>query len=500
MSAASIHIASPEPIADAIESGRLHDALVNVAGLAGAALTCKDGSPGEARHTMGQEQTTGLPLSYRARTLGHVLYDGNGDAAPIATAARAIATFLEHAVDREMAVSDLAEEMIVSYEELNMLYALLPNIATRVHASDVGTALVDETKRTLRCRRVSLLVLDDSRKNLKVLASHGLPADLHNLTIPVCGSISERAIAGEDCLIVNDRSFRPDLMELSRGEYESDAFAVVRVPLQAQGEAVGVLTATERMDDSEFMARDQKLLEGLAAMGASALLNCRLHGAINRQMVSTIRALASVIDAKDQYTHAHSARVAQLAVATVRKVGITDAETCREVELAGLLHDIGKIGISDTLLSKAGRLTPPEFKIVQRHTEIGAGIVQNVEGLDRVAQAIRHHHERYDGLGYPGGLAGQAIPFTSRVIAVTDVFDCLTSDRPYRKAIGTEQALKELDKSKGTQLDPTIVQAFIDVIRHETTLGAGHGDRHDASPAPALLQRRNSAFTSESGV
>lgn len=475
MSSNELHVISPESVADALRSGELASVLAGLSSLAGGTHTVQTDPVRSVRSSQMCSNT--VPVRYRTKQVGSVHFTSNGgDSEAIKTAARAAASLIEHAVDREMAVTDLAEEMIASYEELNMLYALLPNIATRVHAGEVGQALVEETRRTLRCERVSLLVLDDSRTTLRVLASHGLPPKVRDISIPIAGSITEKALTGENGLIVSDHALRLDLLELSRGEYEGNAFAVVRVPLEARGEPVGVLTATERIGDAEFTARDQKLLEGLAAMGASALLSCRLHGAINRQMISTIRALASAIDAKDQYTHAHSARVAQLAVATARSMGALDDDTCREVELAGLLHDIGKIGISDSILCKAGRLTPQEFKTVQKHAEIGAGIVKNVEGLERVAEAICHHHERYDGLGYPSGLSGQMIPIMSRLISVADVFDCMTSDRPYRKAIEMDRALAEIKKARGTQLDPAVVEAFLNIVVDETaSMASGTG-------------------------
>ncbi len=487
MSTGQLHIVSPDQISEAVKSGRLNEAILGIARLAGADLTTSDpptsNTAGPAAWDGGEE----VPVQYHGKSVGRVLHRSENGAESLQQAARAIASVLAHVVDRETAVGDLAEEMIACYEELNMLYSLLPSIATRVHASDIAEVLVDETMRTLHCRRVSLLMIDESRKNLKVLAARGLPDHVRNTTIPLAGTISGRAIDFDDCLIVNDLTKRPEISELSRGDYTSDVFAVIRVPLRAQGEAVGVLTVTDRADAAEFTARDRKLLEGLAAMGASALLNCRLHGTINRQMISTIQALASAIDAKDQYTHAHSARVAQLVLATARELGMTDAETCREVELAGLLHDIGKIGIPDAILSKAGRLTPEEFVTVQRHTEIGAGIVEHVQGLERVAQAVRHHHERYDGLGYPSGLARDAIPVTSRMIAIADVFDVLTSDRPYREAIGAEGALRELNRFKGTQFNPTIVDAFQRVIDRELAR-ARLNNGHDAEqPVTALL-------------
>lgn len=477
MSASQLHIVSPDQISEAVQSGRLNEAILGIAELVGADLTTDDPTTTGAAETTARDGVDELPIEYKGKPVGRVLYGDETGAKSLQQAARAIASVLSHVVGREAAVGDLAEEMIACYEELNMLYSLLPSIATRVHAADVADVLVDETMRTLHCRRVSLLVIDEARKNLIVLAARGLPDHVRNTTIPLAGTISERAIDFDDCLIINDLAEHPEISELSRGDYASNAFAVIRVPLRAQGEAVGVLTVTDREGTAEFTARDRKLLEGLAAMGASALLNCRLHGTINRQMISTIQALASAIDAKDQYTHAHSARVAQLVVATARELGMTDAETCREVELAGLLHDIGKIGIPDAILSKAERLTPEEFVTVQKHTEIGAGIVEHVEGLERVGQAVRHHHERYDGLGYPSGLARDGIPVTSRMIAIADVFDVLTSNRPYRKAVGAEEALRELNRFKGTQFDPAIVDAFQRVIDRELVrvrLNDGH--------------------------
>ena len=227
---------------------------------------------------------------------------------------------------------------------------------------------------------------------------------------------------------------------------------------------MGVLTATERAGTDEFSARDRKLLEGLSAMGASALLNCRLHQTVNRQMLDTIQALASVVDAKDHYTHDHSRRVSQLCVAAGKQLGIDDAATCREIELAGLLHDIGKIGISDAILSKTTRLTAEEFEVIKTHSQIGASIVENVQGLEAVAKAILHHHERCDGLGYPHGLDKDSIPISSKLISVADTFDALTSDRLYRKKVSKDKALQEIKKDRGTKLDPTVIDAFLAVI------------------------------------
>jgi putative nucleotidyltransferase with HDIG domain len=467
MSTAQLHLISPEQILDFVRSAPLHNALADIAGLAGAEFIIE--APPEPSTSVPSipPGSPDLPIRYAGRPLGRMLCHGNGHNPSLTQAARAMAHLLEHVLDREVAVADLADAMMISYEELNLLYSLLPKIASKVYPADIGEVLVAETARTLTCRRVSLLVLDESGRNLRVLASRGLPDHARNLSIPIDSSIAGRALTSSDLFVVDDIAKHPDLAAISLGRYESASFAVVRVPLRARGQAVGVLTATERAHGDEFTARDCKLLDGLSAMGASALMNCRLHTAVANQMMSTIQALASAVDAKDQYTHDHSARVAQLCVATARELGLNDATTLREVELAGLLHDIGKIGIPDSILSKSQPLTPAEYAVVKTHTDIGAGIVENVPGLERVAQAIRHHHERYDGLGYPDGLAGDSIPLAARLIAVADVYDSLTSDRPYRQAAGVEHALQEIAQSRGTQIDPTVIDALTAVVTRE---------------------------------
>jgi putative nucleotidyltransferase with HDIG domain len=300
-----------------------------------------------------------------------------------------------------------------------------------------------------------------------------VPSALQNLEIPLSESIAGHVLTDEDLLVVNDSADRWELAALSRGTYGGVSFAVIRLPLRAAGEPIGVLNVTERDGKDAFSARDRKLLEALSAMGASALLNCQLHASANRQMMGTIRALASAVDAKDHYTHSHSARVAQLALAAAEELKIQEVISLREVELAGMLHDVGKIGVPDAILSKADRLTAEEHAIVRSHAEIGARIVRQVDGFERVARAVLHHHERYDGLGYPFGLAGEEIPIAARIITVADVWDTLVSDRPYRKAVCFEAAMAEVHQCKGTHFDPRVADALATVLLEERERTAG---------------------------
>jgi putative nucleotidyltransferase with HDIG domain len=438
-----------------------------VARAIGAEVTIEEAGRAAEVKPPGGAGSTDLPIRYRGQPMGHVACCGGDAGRSVAQAAAGIASVCEHALDREMAVDDLAGAMTTSYEELHMLYTLLSEIAIRTDAAQIGELLVDETARTLNCGRVSLLVFDEQRENLRILAARGLPLEAEAACIRPSECLAGRVLGDDGLLVVDDISARPDLAALSRGKYHSDSFAIIRVPLNARGEAVGVLTATERLGAEEFTTRDRKLFEGISSIGASALLNCRLHSRVNRQMMSTIQALASAVDAKDHYTHDHSGRVAQLCVATAQQLGITDPTIRREVRLAGLLHDIGKIGIPDVILAKTEQLTPDEYVTIKAHVEIGAEIVEHVQGFERVAKAILHHHERYDGLGYPNGLAGSAIPLLSKLISAADVFDTLTSNRPYRVAMPAEEAVKELRRCKGTQQDPDVVEALITVVRRE---------------------------------
>jgi HD-GYP domain-containing protein (c-di-GMP phosphodiesterase class II) len=454
----------PEQLRHFAGSSSLCQAVRAIGRLADADVDMRAAGPGDTSTRPAGRGMQVIPICYRDLALGGVSYHAEGDASTTAQAARAIASLVEHAVDREMAVTDLAEAMNTDYEELNMLYTVMSEIVARRHPFEIGQVVVDETARILNCRRVSLLVLDEDRHCLQVLASRGLPLDVARTSIPLTGTIAGQVLFDEGFLLVNDPAERPDLAGKSRGTYRTQSFVVVRVPLLARGEPVGILTATERHDNTEFTCRDRRLVEGLSSLAASALLTCRLHNAADRQMIGTIKALASAVDAKDPYTHTHSARVADLCMQMAFRMGVTGFQPCREIELAGLLHDIGKIGISDLLLRKPNRLSAEEYEVMKLHPSIGARIVEQVKGLEGVAKIILHHHERHDGLGYPTGLAREEIPLGSRLIAVADTFDALTSDRSYRKGMSTRDALREMGRNSGTQLAPEMVKAFAALI------------------------------------
>ncbi len=191
--------------------------------------------------------------------------------------------------------------------------------------------------------------------------------------------------------------------------------------------------------------------------------NRRLIGALERGYVDTLRALAAAVDAKDPYTLGHSERVAALSVEIGRELALP-AAALTALEHGGLLHDIGKIGIPDGILAKPAPLTPGEMALVRAHSAIGAEIVARVEFLREAMPAIRSHHERFDGTGYPDGLRGEAIPLIARIVNIADTWDACTSRRPYQEAIPPEVVVAILDGLRGAQTDPRMHDALLRVL------------------------------------
>ena len=175
---------------------------------------------------------------------------------------------------------------------------------------------------------------------------------------------------------------------------------------------------------------------------------------------STLITLVNALDARDTETEGHSERVTYYTLELAKLMGITDKKFLKTLKIAALLHDIGKIGIPDSILRKPGKLTEEEWQIMKQHSLLGYKIIKNIKQLNDVAQIVLHHHEKYDGSGYPVGLRGEEIPLGSRIFAVADTMDAMTSDRPYRKALTFEQTAEELKKWSGKQFDPQVVDAF----------------------------------------
>jgi diguanylate cyclase (GGDEF)-like protein/putative nucleotidyltransferase with HDIG domain len=208
----------------------------------------------------------------------------------------------------------------------------------------------------------------------------------------------------------------------------------------------------------------------------------------NRLSSAVVEVLSTALDIRDKMTHRHARRVARMAAAVAREIGLTEQQVL-EIEYAAALHDIGKIGVADSILRKAAPLDDEEWKDMRRHSELGYEILNGIDFLRDAAEIVWAHHERYDGNGYPRGLAGEEIPLGARVFGVVDAYDAMTSRRPYRQAMSRDQACIEIASNAGTQFDPQVVEAFLVMIRHSPEGMYESGDTfRTAAKRPAKAQ------------
>jgi putative nucleotidyltransferase with HDIG domain len=256
--------------------------------------------------------------------------------------------------------------------------------------------------------------------------------------------------------------FTAAAMQIAKGQFGT------RVDVRAKNE-LGELAETFNYMSSALQAYDQET-KGL-------------YGSLEEGYLETIVSLANSIDSKDPYTRGHSQRVADLSVEIGREMGMGERQL-KQLRYGGILHDIGKIGVPESLLGKGTRLTEEEMVIMREHPTIGDSIIQPVSFLSAVRPAARNHHERWDGTGYPDGLKGDAIPLIARIVNCADTFDACTSTRPYQKALPLDQAMAILEKLRATQLDPKVLDALRRVVAKKGVLVEGQAERAKLASAP----------------
>ncbi len=240
--------------------------------------------------------------------------------------------------------------------------------------------------------------------------------------------------------------------------------ARVAVPIRRNGEVFGALTAGAPAH-RRFGGRELAVLSDVAVLAGAAVAHAEQRSAILPRARARVLALVEAIDARDGYTAAHSQTVVRLTRALGKRLSLS-APDLLELELAALLHDLGKLAIPDAILNKPAALDPEEQLLMRQHAQWGAAILTNAPGLQAVATIVRCHHERWDGTGYPSRLAGDRIPIASRLVTVCDAYDAMTSDRCYRKALAQRPALEELRAGAGSQFDPALVE-LLPAILHE---------------------------------
>lgn len=317
----------------------------------------------------------------------------------------------------------------------------------------------------LGARWCALRVLDENTGELVLKASLGMSPKLQERVARVRpeGNLLGEVLQRGEPIVVED---------LAAGEsgghlpyYALEMRALIVAPVKTGGKVLGTLKVYSPVP-RRWSEEEVEYLGTVAAQIGLALENARLYSSLREYYLSTVQALAAALEAKDVYTRGHSIRVAKWARSCAHILGLSDEEE-EQVYLAGLLHDLGKIGIQEEILLKPGLLTPEERKEMQAHPEIGARILEPARFPAAVILAVRHHHEDYGGGGYPAGLQGEEIPLLARIIRVADAYDAMTSARPYRQAFTPEEAREELKRCAGRQFDPRVVEAFLQIPQEE---------------------------------
>jgi len=240
--------------------------------------------------------------------------------------------------------------------------------------------------------------------------------------------------------------------------------AYIAVPIYLQGVPMGVLCLVNRLDKKALQGESLQML-GLLVKKLDTLLDNRaVHAALADSMNETLIALVRSLEARDRYTKDHSSRVSRLSVLFASELGL-DEDSIQLIRTGGLLHDIGKVGIADSVLLKPGRYTDQEYAIMKAHPAIGDSILTNMDTLARERLIVRHHHERWDGKGYPDKIGSLEIPFEARIVCVADAIDAMTTHRVYRQAKPLSFCVEQLEYASGTQFDPQVVAVALDVIQ-----------------------------------
>jgi putative nucleotidyltransferase with HDIG domain len=241
------------------------------------------------------------------------------------------------------------------------------------------------------------------------------------------------------------------------------------VALRAEKDVIGTLSVGRARGalKEPFLEADVRLLKSVAEMAGTAIHRSRLHQDLQDSYIDLVRTLVRALDARDAYTSGHSERLAEWCESTARLLGCNDDDEIQLIRWGALLHDIGKIAIPDAILRKPAGLTDDEWAIMHEHPITGEEILKPVDRMRAVSQVLRHHHERWDGTGYPDGLRGDAIPLSARILAVVDAYSAIRDDRPYKAARTHDEAVLELRRSAGAQFDPRVVDAFCRMLERQ---------------------------------
>ncbi|HNY12778.1 MAG TPA: GAF domain-containing protein [Candidatus Wallbacteria bacterium] len=355
------------------------------------------------------------------------------------------------------------EQMEKKIKEMSMLFEVSRTLTSTLDLDNVLELIVSISAQLMEAKVAFLRLLDENTNELIVKASYGMPDNYFKTRkMAVNEGISGIVISTKEPVAIFNISESPEVKDQSYLK-SLGLVSILSVPLIVKDRAIGVISCFFKKHH-HFSQSEITLLQTLASHASVAIENAKLYGDMQKNYTSTITALSAAIDAKDHYTHGHSKNVMEYSVAIAQQLKLTKDEI-ETIRFAGLLHDIGKIGISEVILQKKSSLTDDEFGVISNHPKLGMEIMNKVDFLKKISPLTYHHHEKYDGTGYPDHLKGDDIPLGARILNLADSFDVMTTSRTYKTAMSFENAIVEVERCSGTQFDPKVVDAFKNVIK-----------------------------------
>ncbi|MBN2375541.1 MAG: HD domain-containing protein [Sedimentisphaerales bacterium] len=351
----------------------------------------------------------------------------------------------------------LSNSLAQSYEELSLLHRISDRMQITQQPQQFFGELCENLKDVAHAAKIAVLWADRENPDgvIHRICSTGLP-DLDNSDWQLLWHRVRNQVLENGRILLDSNVDGPYTQE-----WPETIRNLIGLPIRRSDEFMGALIAVNKIDKADFDSIDIKLLSSVANESAVYLDNYYLYMDLQELLLGTLRALTNSIDAKDPYTSGHSERVAIISRWLAHRLQLNPL-LISNIYLAGLLHDVGKIGVRETVLLKPGQLSKLEFEQIREHPEIGANILSGIKQMQEVTPIVLTHHERFDGLGYPRGLKNENIPLGGRIVMLADSFDAMVSNRTYRRALPATGALAEIRRCSGTQFDPKVTQVFLD--------------------------------------
>ena len=343
--------------------------------------------------------------------------------------------------------------------ELQLMHKISKEAAGVTNLNKTLQLIIDEACKAFEAGIGSILLIDSKTNELVMKAARGLDIEfLKNVRIKVGERISGWVAEAKEPLLVVDVESDERFAKRSNEKYFNKS--LITVPIFCRDKFLGVININNKESMEVFTEHDLDLLVAIAEQAGIIISNAGTYRQFQEVYLNTVSALTEAIDTKDHYTKSHSEHVTKYAMNIGKEMKLDD-DRMNILRDASKLHDIGKIGVHDYILMKPGKLTSEEWEEIKLHSIKGVKILQPLTFLNGSIDAIRGHHERFDGKGYPDGKKGKDISLEARIMAVADSFDAMTTERPYRKGLSIEEAKEEIIRNKGTQFDPEVVDAFI---------------------------------------